>query len=82
MRIALILLSILAMVFIGSVTYSLVGQGGWTPKIRSTEPNVDSITLETWKNQIKTDEKIEKLSAMVEELSKGIPSSSVKNNTQ
>jgi hypothetical protein len=32
---------------------------------------VDSIALETWKNQIKTDEKIEKLSLMVEELSKG-----------
>lgn len=70
MRIALILLSILAMVFIGSVTWSLVWQEWWTPKIRSSNQSVDSITMETWKNQIKTDEKIEKLSAMVEELSK------------
>lgn len=37
-------------------------------KIKSTSKDVDNITLETWKNQIKTDEKIEKLSAMVEEL--------------
>ena len=82
MRIALILLSILAMIFIGSVTWSLIGQEWWIPKTRSSVQSVDSITIETWKNQIKTDEKIEKLSTMVEELSKGIPSSSVKNNTQ
>jgi hypothetical protein len=36
---------------------------------------VDTITIETWKNQIKTDEKIEKLSLMVEELSKSNGSS-------
>ncbi len=79
MRIALILLSILAMIFIGSVTWSLIGQEWWTPKIRSSVQSVDSITIETWKNQIKTDEKIEKLSAMVEELSKWTNPSVIKN---
>ncbi len=79
MRIALILLSILAMIFIGSVTWSLIGQEWWTPKIRSSVQSVDSITIETWKNQIKTDEKIEKLSAMVEELSKWTNPTVIKN---
>ncbi len=82
MRIALILLSILAMIFIGSVTWSLIGQEWWTPKVRSSMQNVDSITIETWKNQIKTDEKIEKLSVMVEELSKGTTPSRVRNTNQ
>ncbi len=73
MRIALILLSILAMTFIGGVTWSLMGQDGWNLKTKSSTQSVDSITIETWKNQIKTDEKIEKLSAMVEELRNGTP---------
>lgn len=30
----------------------------------------DNISLETWKNQMKTDEKLEKLTSMVEELAK------------
>jgi hypothetical protein len=37
-------------------------------KLKNTTKEVDTIAMETWKNQIKTDEKIEKLSAMVEEL--------------
>lgn len=70
MRIALILLSILAMIFIGSVSWSLMSQEGWSLKTKSSSSqNLDNITIETWKNQIKTDEKIEKLSALVEELS-------------
>lgn len=39
-------------------------------KSKNISQDVDSIALETWKNQIKTDEKIEKLSAMVAELQK------------
>lgn len=70
MRIALILLSILAMIFIGSVTWSLIWEDGALMKSKNISQDVDSIALETWKNQIKTDEKIEKLSAMVAELQK------------
>lgn len=81
MRIALILLSILAMTFIGGVTWSLMGQDGWNLKTKSSTQSVDSITIETWKNQIKTDEKIEKLSAMVEELRSGTPMTKKSNQS-
>jgi hypothetical protein len=47
-------------------------------KTKTQTQSVDSITIETWKNQIKTDEKIEKLSAMVEELRSTNPS--IKSN--
>jgi hypothetical protein len=74
MRISLIILSIIALIFIGSISWSLVSQGGWrlrTPSLPSSTANdVDNITLETWKNQIKSDEKIERLTEMVEELAK------------
>lgn len=69
MRIALILLSILALVFIGSISWSLLSQDGWlmTKKIPSS---VDTTTEAYWRNQIKTEEKIEKLTALVEDIAK------------
>lgn len=71
MRIALILLSILALVFIGSISWSLIGQG-WGLNLKkntdTTNPSGDSLAIETWKNQIKTDEKIEQLSSLVKQL--------------
>lgn len=79
MRIALIILSILALIFIGSISWSLVNQEGWKvriPTIPSTNQaanpstSVDTIAMETWKNQMKTDEKLEKLTSIVEELAK------------
>lgn len=79
MRIALIILSILALIFIGSISWSLVNQEGWKMRIptisTTTEQNgwsdsADTIALETWKNQMKTDEKLEKLTDIVEELAK------------
>lgn len=73
MRISLILLSILALLFIGSISWSLISQD-WGLNIKKVwttgGQGVDNLTIETWKNQIKTDQKIEKLSAMVEELAK------------
>lgn len=72
MRIALILLSILAMIFIGSISWSLFSsESSWLPRKSWTiGQNVDTITMETWENQIKTDAKIEKLTTLVEELSR------------
>ncbi len=69
MRIALILLSILALVFIGSISWSLLSQDGWliTKKISTS---VDTTTEAYWRNQIKTEEKIEKLTALVEDIAK------------
>lgn len=70
MRIALILLSILALIFIGSISWSLINQDGnmGFKKIGNTNPSGDTLVIETWKNQIKTDEKIEKLSNLVTQL--------------
>lgn len=79
MRIALIILSILALIFIGSISWSLVNQEWWKvriPTIPSTGQGnnatngSESIAIETWKNQLKTEEKLEKLTTMVEELAK------------
>jgi hypothetical protein len=75
MRIALIILSILSLIFIGAISWSLVSQDTWSLRIPSfpsaqEKENVDSITLETWKNQVKTDEKLERLTTLVEELAK------------
>ncbi len=79
MRIALILLSILALIFIGSISWSLVNQEWWKVRIpaistsnQSNSPwaNADSLALETWKSQMKTDEKLEKLTSIVEEIAK------------
>jgi hypothetical protein len=79
MRIALIILSILALIFIGAISWSLVNQEGWKvriPTISSTAEQIgwsnsaDTIALETWKNQMKTDEKLEKLTDIVEDLAK------------
>lgn len=73
MRIALILLSILALVFIGSISYSLISQEwGWSMK-KWSAPSSSTINTDVesyWRNQIKTEEKIEKLSALVEDLAK------------
>ena len=70
MRIALILLSILALIFIGSISWSLISQDGGInlKRTSNTNPSGDTIVIETWKNQIKTDEKIEKLSNLVSQL--------------
>lgn len=84
MRIALILLSILALVFIGSISWSLIGQGGGLASIKkstSSTPSGDSLVIETWKNQIKTDEKIEKLSSLVSELAEKNGIQNTGNNT-
>jgi hypothetical protein len=79
MRIALIILSILALIFIGSISWSLVSQDGWKVRVPGLSSDIqtpeiienpDNITLETWKNQIKTDEKLERLTTMVEDLAK------------
>lgn len=79
MRVALIILSILALIFIGSISWSLVNQEGWKVRVpnianesstANTNNNPESIALETWKNQIKTDEKLEKLTTLVEELAR------------
>lgn len=85
MRIALILLSILALVFIGSISWSLIGQGWGLNLKRNTDtmnPSGDSLAIETWKNQIKTDEKIEQLSSLVKQLAaqNGV-SNPIPNNT-
>ena len=70
MRIALILLSILALIFIGSISWSLINQDGGISLKKTTNinPSGDTLVIETWKNQIKTDEKIEKLSHLVTQL--------------
>mgnify|MGYP006888932808 CR=1 FL=1 len=70
MRIALILLSILALIFIGSISWSLISQDGGIhlKKTSNINPSGDTLVIETWKNQIKTDEKIEKLSNLVSQL--------------
>lgn len=75
MRIALIILSLMALLFIGGISWSLVNQEwGWKINLpRSTvgtNTDVDTITLETWKNQIKTEEKISRLTEMMEELAR------------
>lgn len=79
MRIALIILSILSLMLIWSISWSLMNQEWWKVRMPSL-PNpitstteqawTDSLALETWKNQVKTEEKLEKLTAMVEELAK------------
>lgn len=70
MRIALILLSIVALLFIGSISYSLFQSWGIVsiPKTRS-EP-IQWTDIETLRYQVKTEEKIKQLEQTVEELSK------------
>jgi hypothetical protein len=75
MRIALIILSILSLIFIGAISWSLMSQDTWSLRMPSfpsstQKENIDSITLETWKNQVKADEKLERLTSLVEELAK------------
>jgi hypothetical protein len=60
MRIALILLSILALVFIGSISWSLLSGDGFVLPKKNTNNLSDSSTESYWRNQIKTEEKIEK----------------------
>lgn len=88
MRIALILLSLIALVFIGSISWSLMSHSEWL-FTKKTSPSLDTpIAIETLKYQIKTDEKIEKLNSLVQELAKknGVTTSSQnsenKNDTQ
>jgi hypothetical protein len=75
MRIILIILSILALVFVGGISYSLMSsENGWKISTKSDMTEIiaskDSITLDTWKNQIKTEEKLNRLTEMVEEIAK------------
>lgn len=83
MRIALILLSILAFVFIGSISWSLISQnGGWTNQGTEKKVTTESSVESYWRNQIKTEEKIEKLASLVEELASKNGITETKNTTE
>ncbi len=71
MRIALITLALTALVFIGSIVYSLTGKDGWSILINKnniSKPSETPIELETLKYQIKNEEKINQLMEKVEAL--------------
>ncbi len=72
MRIALILLSILALVFIGSISWYLISQDGtWWLKKTSSSTNEVLNTINAsdyWHNQIKLEDQIKILSGMIQEL--------------
>lgn len=74
MRIALITLALTALVFIGSIVYSLAGKEWWfslpSKTITTTKQTVETpIEIETLKYQIKNEEKINELIEKVEALS-------------
>ena len=73
MRIALITLALTALVFIGSIVYSLTGKDGWSILINKnniSKPSETPIELETLKYQIKNEEKINQLMEKVEALTR------------
>ncbi len=81
MRIALILLSILAFVFIGSISWSLISQsGGWNLGTATTKKTTDTSVESYWRNQIKTEEKLEKLTSLVEAIAEKNGTSTVVSN--
>ena len=72
MRIALITIALTALVFIGSIVYSLIGKDVWiaSPSRLNTQKQPETpIELETLKYQIKNEEKINQLMEKVEALS-------------
>lgn len=70
MRIALIFLSLIALIFIGSISWSLISQSEWILQKKGATSIDTPIEVETLKYQIKTEERLEKLNALVEELAK------------
>lgn len=69
MRIALILLSIVALLFIGTISWYLMkSDGTWLTASQNTHQNA-GIDIETLRYQIKTEEKIKALETTVNELS-------------
>ena len=70
MRIALIFLSLIALIFIGSISWSLINQSEWILQKKGTTSIDTPIEVETLKYQIKTEERLEKLNTLVEELAK------------
>lgn len=71
MRIALILLSIVALMFIGSISWSLIQSSGtWIQPKSNTENSSNGTDVETLKYQIKTEEKLKQLDSVVQELAK------------
>jgi len=71
MRIALILLSIVALMFIGSISWSLIQSSGtWIQPKSNTENSSNGTDIETLKYQIKTEEKLKELDSVVQELAK------------
>lgn len=72
MRIALILLSILALIFIGSISWYLVNQDwNWWLKKQNADNNQVLNTINAsdyWHNQIKLEDQIKTLSGIVQEL--------------
>lgn len=80
MRIALILLSIVALMFIGSISWSLIQSSGtWIQPKSNSESTSNGTDIETLKYQIKTEEKLKELDSVVQELAKknGITSSKI-----
>ncbi len=71
MRIAMILLSIVALVFIGSISWSLLdSKNTWMEPRKVTEIGTNGTDIETLRTQIKTEEKLKELETIVKELSK------------
>ncbi len=81
MRIALILLSIVALLFIGMISWNLMKSDAWWPPTKPVQ--VQWTDVEILKYQIKTDEKIKQLEQTVEAISKKTGSENVQNtNTE
>ncbi len=71
MRIAMILLSIVALVFIGSISWSLLdSKNTWMGQKQITEIGTNGTDIEALRHQIKTEEKLKELELIVKELSK------------
>lgn len=89
MRIALILLSILALVFIGSISWYLISQDWWwwiKKQWTNTNQILNTINAsDYWHNQIKLEDQIKMLSGMVQELSQKntpLPKNQTESKTQ
>ena len=70
MRIALITLALVALVFVGSIVYSISSKE-WVslfPRQTKTSPPETSLEIETLKYQIKTEEKLNELTQKIEQL--------------
>ncbi len=71
MRIALILLSITALIFIGFLSWSLLdSENPWMATRPVTESSVNGTDVEALRTQIKTEEKLKELETIVRELAK------------